>query len=491
MEDKKYFGIDFGTTNTAVVVINKFGTSGKDMPLGEDNGEVPFSSIVAIPKDGSSNLLFGREVRRKRIELSQTHEIFTSMKSYLGTEYEFIVGESRYSATYITTQFLKHVKQNIIANFGDKFDIQEATFSFPVDFSPEARRELKKAAIAAGITPKGFISESTAAYIANTQSVKALNNVLVLDWGGGTYDVSVLQATENKLVELSVWGDKIGGDNIDIELAQIAHNYIVSKSNVKIPFEDMSPSEKDNLISICERAKIDFSFYADDYPLTVQNYGQYGTKEVNLSYQSFKELIEVIITDRILPTINTALKRANLPKSKVNGIVVVGGSSNIKPYADAITNIFISEDQPINPKFILPENPDWSVAKGTAKLDITGTSINLYKTLGLLLSDNTVFPVLKKYEHGIGSQISPITFALIEDSEEAHFIFVNDEGHPYTKEYVPTKGFMNENLILNAKITDEQIAQIKIKSDAIGQTFEKEIELNKLTFYYNLEGWDI
>lgn len=482
MNKNIYFGIDFGTTNTAVVMINKDEKGSKVKLLAED-GKYPFSSIVAIPKDKNSALLFGRTVKKQRLELAQTHDIFSSMKSYLGTDFEFVVGENRYSAIDITTEFLRYVKAHIQKVYN--YDITEATFSFPVDFTPQARKALKQASINAGIKPNGFISESTAAYIANISSVKALTNVLVLDWGGGTFDVSVLQATKNKLVELAVWGKQVGGDDIDIELAKIVHTQIVNKSDIKIRFEDMSPNELDHIISACEMAKIDFSTYDEDTIITVQKYGEFGTKNIDLTYETFENLIESIISSKIFTTIETALKRADLTKEKIDSVIVVGGSSNVNAFANSITNIFGEG------KIIIPPKTDWSVAIGTGMLDISGTSIKLNSSLGLMMSDNTIYPILKKNEHGIGSKIPSITFALVEDAQEAHFVFVNDEGQPYSKAHIQTKGFMYEDLILNAQITDEQIAEIKIKSVSTGKTYEKEIEINKLTFYYDLEGWNI
>lgn len=479
MSAVSHIGIDFGTTNTVVVEIYKDEFGQKIRNLGED-GNYPFSSIVAIPKNDNTEILFGRSVRAKQQELSETHDIFLSMKSYLGTDKEFVLGDKRFTATDITTKFLEYVK-NYIKETHD-LEITSATFSLPVGFTANARRELKKASIQAKITPNGFISESTSAYIANINENKDLSKVMVIDWGGGTLDISILDVTKDKLVESTVWGEKIGGDDIDLEMANLVHKEIMKTNDKKVPLEEMTPAQRDNLIMLCEKAKIEFSVYDDDYPLTVKNYGIYGTKTIDISYDFFREIAKKIIIKKVIPNIDIALDRGNITNDDIDAVIIVGGSSEIKPFATAITNIFGKN------KIIIPKNTQWSVAIGAALTNVTGSSIRLNSTLGILMSDDSIYPILKKSEHGIGSKIDPLTFALTEDSQEAKFIFVDENGNPYQKENIPTKGFLKEKLILTAEITDVQIAKITIKSESVSSIYEKEIEINKLMFYYDLEN---
>lgn len=476
MNTLSYIGIDFGTTNTTVVEIckNEFGQEIRN--LGEKNN-TPFSSIVAIPKNGSDNILFGQTVRKRQLELSKTHDIFSSMKSYLGTDREFIVGDNILTATDITAKFLMYVRQYIKVTYN--IDITTATFSLPVGFTPKARKELKKASILAGIIPNGFISEATAAYIANMHE-NSFSKVMVIDWGGGTLDISVLDILENKLIENAVWGEKIGGDDIDLEMSNLVHQEILKKYDEKVSFENMSLSQQDILISLCEKAKIDFSIYDDDFPLTVQNYGIYGTKTIDISYDFFKDIAKKVILKKILPNIDIALKRANISKDDIEAVIIVGGSSNIKPFATAISNTF-----GLN-KIIIPKNLQWSVAIGAGFFNIIGAKLKLNSDVGILIDDDSIYTILKKSEHGVDCQIQPITFALTDDSQEAKFIFVDELGNSYLNETIPTKGFLKENIILNAKISDEQIATITIKSDAVSSKYEKNIEINKLKFYYDL-----
>lgn len=193
MKTGTFIGIDFGTTNTAVVAVisNEYGS--KKIFLGEE-GEYPFSSVVAIPKNGEE-MLFGREVKRRRLELSKDYNIITSMKSYLGTNEEFIINNRRYTAVQITAEFLRYIKVYVQKHYN--IEINEATFAFPIDFTPEARKALKSAADLANININGFVSESTAAYIATKNEAKAYSKVMVIDWGGGTLDISILDLKGN------------------------------------------------------------------------------------------------------------------------------------------------------------------------------------------------------------------------------------------------------------------------------------------------------
>lgn len=476
MRNGTFFGIDFGTTNTTITCIISDEHGIKTLYLGEE-GEYPFSSIVAIPKK-EGNMLFGRSVKRRRFELSEDYYIIPSMKSWLGTDKEFIVNNKRFTPADITAAFLSHIKNYIKNNYG--MDITEATFAFPVDFSPEARKELKLAALKAGIKVKGFVSESTAAYIANKNDARAYSKVMVVDWGGGTLDISILDLKGTRIYESSVYGDKLGGDDIDMELALRIHSKLVTQTNMKLNFDEMTPEQKDVMLTQCEISKIDLSDY-DDSDILLRNYGDFGTKTVSIDYDYFEDVVSPIIKNRVLKTINIAMERAKTTRAGIDAVILVGGSCGLRPFANAITNIFGVE------KIIVPEKVQWSVAIGAAFIDIIGSEYYLNDDVGLLLSDNSVFPVLRKDIDKIGSVIPQITFSLTEDTADAHFIFTNgDNTINYCSVSVPAKGFLKENLQLTAAIDNDQIAKFKITNNYMGSDYYKTVEINKLKFYYDL-----
>ncbi len=482
MRKGSFIGIDFGTTNTSVVQLFNDEQGFRRVRLGE-GGEFPFSSIVAIPKNGGF-LKFGREVRRRREELASEYEILTSMKSYLGTDKEFIVGSDRYSATEITTEFLKSVKAYIARVH--KIEVNEAGLAFPVDFTPEARRELRIAAENAGIKVKCFVSESTAAYLANRREGQAYSRVMVLDWGGGTLDISILNLKKNSITEAAVYGEKIGGDDIDIELAQRIHAEVVKKSasGIHIPFDDMSPTNRDLMIARCERAKIEITATDEEYDLIVMDYGEYGTKNLTISMDLFNGIVEPIIKSRVLKAINAALGRAKLTPAGIDAVVIVGGSSNLALYEEVIIRLFGEE------KIIIPCHPQWSTAEGAALMQIVGGNFKLNDSLGLFLSDGSVLPLFKTNEDGVGTKVDSLSFSLVEDTQDAHFVFTNGEGNiVFERVNIPAKGFLNEVIKLDAEIGHDQIASIRISNSFMGNAASnppKKVEINKLTFYYDI-----
>jgi molecular chaperone DnaK len=482
----QYIGIDFGTTNTSVVWVNDDEYGRKITFLGE-NGEYPFSSIVAIPKKNGDKLLFGRKIREQRLAFAKTHEVHTSMKSFLGTSESFFVGGKRYYPKDITTAFLQYIKEYVKRNYRDgnnnPIDITAASFAFPVDFSPEARRELCEAAKNAGIEVKAFVSESTAAYIANRAEGGAFSKVMVLDWGGGTLDISILRLTGTSIHEISVWGDHIGGDDIDRELAERIHAKIASDNPIYGGrFEDMRPDERDQMLIRCEEAKISISDDGEDYPLTVRNYGAYGTKNTTITEERFNSIVEPIIRSRILKAINDALNKAGgLTPASIDGVIVVGGSSNLRLFEYAVTNMFKDA------RIIVPEKLQWSTATGAALIQIIGGNFRLSEMVGVKLSDDSIYEVLPQ-DCVINEPIDPITFSLTEDALCAHFIFTDSTGKSvYAKKSVPTKGFLKEELVLSAVIDNDQIARINIVNKNMGNTNKSTpVELNKLTFHYDI-----
>jgi molecular chaperone DnaK len=392
-----------------------------------------------------------------------------------------VIGQNRYTATDITAEFLKFVKGHIAKAYNVTID--EAAFSYPVDFSAEARRELREAANRAGIKPLSFVSESTSAYLANKEECAAFSNVMVLDWGGGTLDISVLSLHFNEVKELAVSGKRIGGDDIDRALAERMHSHIAAKSGLAgvVAFEAMKPSEQDRLIACCENAKMnisDFSDEEDEYLFTVMDYGMFGTKTESLTTEQFNQIIEPIIQKEILPAIEEALKKANMPKESVGAVIVVGGSSNLRLYEYAIMNLFAGA------KVIFPERRQWSTAEGAALTQLIGASAKLNEPLGVLLSDGTVFPI---FESGAaaGDKRGPISFSLTEDVADAHFIFTDGSGmKTYKTLTVPTKGYFTEKLELYAELREEQTAEVSVVNRTMGDEF-KTCEINKLTFFYD------
>ena len=246
----------------------------------------------------------------------------------------------------------------------------------------------------------------------------------------------------------------------------------------------MRPDERDQMIMRCEEAKISISDDGEDYPLTVRNYGAYGTKNTTITEEQFNAIVEPIIKARILKAINVALYKAGgLAPASIDGVIVVGGSSSLRLFEYAVTNLFN------NSKIIFPEKRDWSTATGAALMQIVGGSFRLSDMVGIKLSDDSIYEILPE-GFAINKSIDPITFSLTEDALDARFIFTNSTGNNvYAKKSVPTKGFLKEELVLSAEIGNDQIARININNKNLGNSNKNTlVKLNKLTFHYDISA---
>jgi len=386
----------------------------------------------------------------------------------------------------ILPRLILSILKNIKQATDSEFDITEASLAFPVDFAPEARRELCKAAVNAGIEVRALVNESTAAYIANRSECDVFERVMVLDWGGGTIDISVLRLTDTSICEISVWGDRIGGDDIDRELAERVHSRIAANCGVQGGrFNEMQPVEKDQMIMKCEEVKIALSDDgADDdeeYPLTVNHYGNYGMKSLNITEKEFNSIVEPMIKTRVFKAIDSALNRAGgLSPASIDAVLIVGGSSNLRLFERAIVKLFPKA------KLLLPEKAQWSTAIGAALMQVNGGNFKLNDSVAVRLSDGSLFTILQE-DHVTGEKREAVTFSLTEDAKDARFIFTDSLGeNVYALISVPAKGFLRERFELTAEVGYDQIATIKIINRCLGDE-EKEtvLELNKLTFSYD------
>lgn len=480
MKTGSLISIDFGTSNTSIVSVMRDEHGEKVAILGED-GEFPFASLLAISNE--NKLFFGNKVRKSRDQLEESCRLVASFKSLLGTDNCITVNGKDITPVQLTAEYLRCLKRVIHKKYN--IDITEAAFSFPVDFSPRARRDLVEAAQKAEITVKGMVSESTATYMAVRDKLKGKARVMVVDWGGGTLDVSIIEVEGKRVRESSVYGEKIGGDDIDYALAKRVHamlgNKVEDKSKL-CDFEEMPPVERDKMLSAVERAKIQLSEDGEEYPLSIRDYGNYGTKTVFITNEMFTEMVKPIIKNRVLPTINSALERAEISTADIDAVVIAGGSSYLRPYADAMLNLFGEG------KIVLPEKLQFVSAIGAADALFMEGKFKLADDVGILMSNETVYPILKKDTDGVGSKSETYAFSLVEDSKEARvFIASGNAKTIYTRVDVPTKGFLTERIEISAEIDDTQVAVFTIHNSSLADAEEDTVcKINGLTFYYDL-----
>lgn len=175
------FGIDFGTTNSAMVGISH----GHAANYGDDVGQ-PYPSIVAIDKMTGDVISRGRDAWNRREELRPSCHIITSVKTLLDSNETWKCDTRTWTPEEVTTEILKGLKKTVERRTHGSSEIKDAVISIPIGFSPAKRHVLRSAAEKAGIQVKSFISEPTAAVYHKYRELKRWSKIAVFDWGGGT-----------------------------------------------------------------------------------------------------------------------------------------------------------------------------------------------------------------------------------------------------------------------------------------------------------------
>lgn len=468
------FGIDFGTTNTSVVacLITAHGIT--TTPYGENNQ--PFPSLVALHPDKPA--VFGWEVKKRRSQLiAEGYHVVASFKSILGSNQTIAVGDKNYSPIDVTALFLSYVKQRVECMSGQK--LTEAVMAIPVDFKPEQRKNLRSAAIAAGIQVKSFVSEPTAAYVNCRKDLAGASNVAVFDWGGGTLDISLISVEKQEVSELAVVGQRLGGNDIDQMIARHLHARIARQEGDARSFDDLSPAERDQIIERSEEAKKRLS--DDDVaPVRLMRYAGKVMIRESVALDEFSKLISSKI-DEAEDLLHAAADKAGVGLGQMDAILMVGGSCEMQPIYQRMEKI--GEDYHLN--VCRPEGIQWSVAGGAAILSEQQPEYRLQKGFGVLLSDDSFYPV---FEAG---QIAPckaqeLRFGVVEDTTTAVFVFADESKVVLKRKSVPIKGFTAEGIHLQCEIDSDMIVHIKIFSDYAERLAVTE-QLNQLGFTYNIK----
>ena len=468
------YGIDFGTTNTAVVA--RITTAhGESRTLCGENRQ-PFPSLVALHPE--KNALFGMEVKKRRSQLKKEgYVIISSFKSILDRSEPIKVGNSKYSPEDIASIFLRWIKESVESQ--TKVAMTEAVISIPVDYKPNQRRALRRAAEKAEIKVKTFVSEPTAAFFFCRREMKELagaSNVAVFDWGGGTLDVSILTVDKGVVHELAVNGRSLGGNDIDTMLAKYIHARVMKGFDAPREFSDITSAEKDEILNKCEEAKKRLS--TEDYArIRLMNYGGRPMTLESINFEDFQSLINSRIDEASNFLIETA-EKAGVSLGQLDAILMVGGSCEMRPIVLRLEDIG-------GDTVYRPDNVQWVVAGGASILAEKKPVYQLQRDFGVLLSDGTVYPVFKaKQEVPYSSE--ELSFGVVEDTTNAVFIFANDRKEELLRLLVPIKGFTSEGLRLKAFIDEDMIAHVKIHS-TYAERMERNAEIHHLGFFYRIK----
>lgn len=465
------YGIDFGTTNSACVgILDKVHV----IKYADQYGR-PFPSLVIIDP-ATGEVYGGRLAWMRRQELGETCQVITSVKTYLGTEKTWNIGGKVWTPEMVAAEVLQGLKLQVANAGGSAAVLNEAVVAVPVGFTPAKRAALRRAARMAGIKILSFVSEPTAAFFHHYDEIKCYTHIGVIDWGGGTLDISILENKGGEIRELAAGGIDIGGDDIDLKLAHWVHQKVASEKGINKSFEEMSASDRDMLISRCETAKRDLSDLSL-VEIRLNRYGEAGAFSVPLDIDTFARIIAFEV-EQAIGCFEETLGRAKLSSDELGCILMLGGSVNLLPFIDEAEKVWNCEK-------IYPDEPDWSVARGASRLSVTKGQYRLAETVGVIMADGSFYPLLKAGEPVTGQSVN-FTFALTEDSKTANFIFADENMRILGYLHVPSFGFFKEKIDLTARINSDLVCKVIARSQCRSKRYTEIWEYSALRFVYQL-----
>ncbi|AHI12093.1 molecular chaperone DnaK [Lactobacillus helveticus] len=390
----KVIGIDLGTTNSAVAVLE--GKEPKIITNPEGNRTTP--SVVAF-KDGEIQI--GEVAKRQAITNPNT---IVSIKSHMGeADYKVKVGDKEYTPQEISAFILQYIKKFSEDYLGEK--VTDAVITVPAYFNDAQRQATKDAGKIAGLNVQRIINEPTASALAFGLNKDQDEKVLVYDLGGGTFDVSVLQLGDGVFQVLSTNGDThLGGDDFDNRIMDWLIKNFKDENGVDLSKDKMAMQR---LKDAAEKAKKDLSGVSSTHiSLPFISAGEAGPLhlEADLTRAKFDELTSDLVEKTKVPFDN-ALKDAGLTVNDIDKVILNGGSTRIPAVQKAVKEWAGKEpDHSINPDeaVALGAAIQGGVISGDVKdivlLDVTPLSLGIETMGGVftkLIDRNTTIPTSK------------------------------------------------------------------------------------------------
>ena len=392
----KIIGIDLGTTNSCVAVLE----GGEPQVIANAEGMRTTPSVVAFTKDGER--IVGEPAKRQAV--TNADKTIISIKTHMGTDYKVNIDGKGYTPQEISAITLQKLKADAEAYLGQP--VTEAVITVPAYFTDAQRQATKDAGRIAGLDVKRIINEPTAAALAyGMDKLDQEKKILVFDLGGGTFDVSVLEIGDGTFEVLATAGNnRLGGDDFDQVIIDYLAEEFKKAEGVDLRNDKMALQR---LKEAAEKAKKELSStMSTNINLPFITATAEGPKHMNidLSRAKFDELTAHLVEKTMEPT-RRALQDAGLSTSDINDVLLVGGSTRIPAVQEAVKKFIGREPH----KGI---NPDECVAAGAAiqagvlagdvkdllLLDVTPLSLGI-ETMGNVMTKiierNTTIPTKK------------------------------------------------------------------------------------------------
>ena len=325
----KIIGIDLGTTNSCVAVLE----GGEPVVIANAEGGRTTPSVVAFSKTGER--MVGQVAKRQAV--TNADRTVASIKRHMGDNYRVSIDGKGYTPQEISAMVLQKLKADAEAYLGQS--VTEAVITVPAYFSDAQRQATKDAGKIAGLEVKRIINEPTAAALAYGMDKESAQKIMVYDLGGGTFDVSILDICDGVIEVLATAGDtRLGGDDFDERIMNFLVEEFKKAEGIDLRNDKMAMQR---LREAAEKAKIELSGMtttAVNLPYITADATGPKHLDVTLSRAKFNEMTADLI-ERTMKPVRQAMNDAGLKAADLHKVLLVGGSTRIPAVQDAVKSI--------------------------------------------------------------------------------------------------------------------------------------------------------